>query len=262
MVRIQRLVFESLEDDQPPAESTAMQTTLPEAEIEALEIIPPEPVYNTEELEHCRAEAHEAGFQRGIEAGYQKAKQEWDGMQLQLMQAVERIARNLDGFIQQYQRDKAENEAMMVRTILAISRKVAHHALALYGVREVEMLVQECVESLIDERMLTVIAHPDMVPLLQERIRQTLAKQGFNGEIYIEGDANLSLSDCQINWRHGSAERNTETIWQQVEEILSRLSEKARVVPTDSRMQTASETHSVNEEMPITGSVTSLYRAT
>ena len=55
------------------------------------------------------------------------------------------------------------------------------------------------------------------------RIESYLREQGFEGEIQFRSNPSLGDHDVTLDWGTGQANRNTATLWQEIEALLERV---------------------------------------
>ena len=114
------------------------------------------------------------------------------------------------------------------RLALTIAKKIAGNAIKEDPIAEIEALVKECVTSLIEEPTVAIYAHPDITQLLKQRLETMLEKMpSLSIELSVEGDAEIAAGDCRIEWTNGSAERNTDKLWEDVALIVNQRYEKS-----------------------------------
>ena len=113
--------------------------------------------------------------------------------------------------------DEAANLAV------AVARKVSPALMRRQPLAELEAMLREFLAQLIDEPRVVVRVPDALIDPLTERIDGLAAGCGFTGRVVLLPDAELSGSDCRMEWADGGVDRKTEDIWRDIEAGIARL---------------------------------------
>lgn len=173
------------------------------------------PTFSEEEMVSERAE----GFVEGLEQGRKEAA---DATEQKLLETIEQACEKI-GEIYSAQADaNQEIAAEMISVSTAISKKMFPDLNARNALGEVERVVQETLKAITEEPRVQIMVHPDLRELLTERLATMTHRAGFDGKVFVNGDPSLILGDCRIEWSNGAAIRNSEELWDMIDEIIER----------------------------------------
>lgn len=173
------------------------------------------PTFSEEEMVSERAE----GFVEGLEQGRKDAA---DATEQKLLETIEKACEKI-GAIYSAQADaNQEIAAEMISVSTAISKKMFPDLNARNALGEVERVVQETLKAITEEPRVQIIVNPDLRELLTERLATMTHRAGFDGKVFVNGDPTLILGDCRIEWSNGAAIRDSEELWEMIDEIIER----------------------------------------
>src|SRR3546814_9350047 len=70
---------------------------------------------------------------------------------------------------------------------------------------------------------MTVRVAPNLVPEIEQRLKAAVASAGFEGRLVVAADAALGPADCGIDWGDGSAERDMDGLWREIDATIAEL---------------------------------------
>lgn len=182
---------------------------------------PPEPTFSAAEIEQAKREAYANGFRDAQKEAETRAQSELN----QQNQAIANLETSILAQLKtaaQAQAQLFESKRQEVTQIsMAIAKKVAGAALKTEPLAAIEELVSQCLKSLVGESKLTVTVNPSVHLALQKRLQPILESSGFEGETLITTDESLKKEDCKVEWKHGSAVRDSNQIWSQIEALIN-----------------------------------------
>ena len=190
------------------------------------------PSFSTEQLEA----AERAGFEKGFEQGYASALAEFknetyvrDNAVLKTMETIEQTLRGVNDA---HSRFLEAQKAPLARLAIGIAKKVAGDAVTANPSAEVEPLIKRCLAMLVEEPKVSIHVHQSMMKPIEEKIEKITAANSFMGDVIVMEDANLVAGDCRIEWKNGSAERNTKALWQNIESMIMEGAKPAHATDT------------------------------
>ncbi|MDZ4867953.1 MAG: FliH/SctL family protein [Alphaproteobacteria bacterium] len=101
---------------------------------------------------------------------------------------------------------------------IEVGRKLAEVALDAFPLKEVEMLLADCLHKLHREPRIVVRLAPDNAEALRADIDALCHQHAFAGRIVIIAEPALTGSDCRIEWADGGVERDLATTFSAIEQ--------------------------------------------
>ncbi len=179
---------------------------------------PPPPKFGEEDLERARAEGHSSGKEIGAQEAMQSIEQ-------QSSQTVSAISEQLGG-LSQVQTESNERQAReTLEVALIVVRKIFPHLAERHGLAEIESVVCDCLERLRDEPRIVIRVADDMLDPVEARIGELAARAGFEGKIVYLAQDGFNPGDVRIEWADGGAERDSETLWREIDLITARVAD-------------------------------------
>jgi flagellar assembly protein FliH len=173
---------------------------------------PPPPTFTEEELESARS----AGFTEGRAQGLIEAQ---SSIERQTAMALERLAGGLKDLFEQHHRHSeavVHDAAQLAHTI---ARKICPELAQRNALVEIEALTRQAVEYLADEPRVIVRMNAASLEALGDRLQAIMRTAGFEGQVLLRNENALGDGDCRIEWANGGAERLTEQLWAQIDEM-------------------------------------------
>ena len=62
--------------------------------------------------------------------------------------------------------------------------------------------------------------HESQFDQVNARIQETVARKAYAGKVVMLADEAIMPGDCRIEWADGGIERNAETTWKDVEQVI------------------------------------------
>ncbi len=242
---MQRFTFEPLKPNELTVKQpTAAQPQQPAPHTEPTAPTPPEPAPRTlsEELEAARnaalAEGRQAGLEEGQKQGYEQGYREGVAagkdqtlaeIQTATLETEKKLATLLKKLATQLKvalKDLPEKYQLHEKNTVnnlayTIARKVADGALHEHAAQEIESLVEKSFQLLFDETRITVFVHESLVDALSARVDALAKHHNFHGAITVMGDKDMKIADCNIEWKDGRIERDTEELWKSIHDLLN-----------------------------------------
>jgi flagellar assembly protein FliH len=185
------------------------------AEEEAFYEEPPAPTFSEEEV----AAAQQTAFDEGKTAGLQEANAQFEHM---MATALTQISATLPQVFQQHVQSQHDHEALALSVARAVGKKVIPAYAEKNGLEEILAVVSQCLEPLRSEPRIIVKVHESLREETQNKLVKLADQIGFDGRVVVMAHEDLVPGDCRVEWAEGGAERNSETLWQQIDEIIER----------------------------------------
>ncbi len=224
MSTVKRYLFEdrSFDPDYDPEdeESFEFEEEREEAEEEAAEEaaeaeVPPPPTFSEDEV-HA---AQQTAYDEGKAAGLQEAAAQFEHL---ISTALTQIAQTLPSVFDAHGKAQEEHESHALAIARHVSQKVIPAYSENYGLDEIVHVVTRCLEPLRSEPRIIVKVHETLREATQEKLSQIADEIGFDGRVVVMAHEDIVPGDCRVEWSEGGADRNSETLWQQIDEIIER----------------------------------------
>jgi len=215
MATAQKFMFD-LDFDDPEAVARAERG--PEPEPEEVEEVEPEiivPTFSEEELAAAREEAYKEGFEAG-------RKEAAEATEEKLLATVEAACNQMGEIYNDQSEANREIAKEMISVATAIARKMFPDLNARNALGEIERVVQETLSAITEEPRVQIMVPPELRESFLERLTVMTNRAGFDGKVFVNPDASLNPGDCRIEWSNGAAVRDSEALWEMIDEIVER----------------------------------------
>lgn len=183
---------------------------------------PPPPLFTEEDLAAAREEARVLGHAQGLKDAEDSA------LHFQVL-ALEAVADQLTAARAAQDQANAETHRMAAALAVAVVKKLLPVYARDHGVAEIEALVAACLPHLLNEPRLILRVAPDNAEAVRGRVEPLARDRGFGGAVVVMADAGVGPADCRLEWNNGGAERDVETLFQRIQDIVARNSDRAAV---------------------------------
>ena len=177
---------------------------------------PPPPKFGEEDLERARAEGHAAGKEIGVQEAMRSIEQ-------QISQAVTAVSAQMSGLAQAQVEYHKRQGRESLQVALTIVRKIFPGLAGRNGLAEVESVVGDCLERLRDEPRIVIRVADAVLDQIEARIGDLAARAGFEGKIVYLAQDGLNSGDVRVEWADGGAERDSERLWREIDQITARV---------------------------------------
>lgn len=199
-------------DFNAPEDSAQPEVVEEEVEVEEEEAAP---TFSEEELAQARAEGYEAGKEDG-------RKESAEATEQRILETVESIGENLAKIYNDQTKANQDIAQEMIEISTVIAKKMFPDLNARNALGEVERVVQDTLKAITDEPRVQIMVHPDLREPLTDHLASMTQRAGFEGKVYVNPDTTINLGDCRVEWSHGAAVRDSETILEMIDEIIER----------------------------------------
>lgn len=201
---------------EPIVEDVEVEHIVEEPEvIEApvVEEIIPVITYSQEEYLAAVKQAEERGYEKGFHA----SAGENEALQQDLLNSLNSRMMGLMA-------EAEQNSEQTQKDSLKLLKEIIHHVMpsleAEYAVAEVQKFLGDNFPNFRHESSLVFSFNPQVIKNVQEIIARLANIHDYEGKISIHKDADLGLSDCRVEWRNGSVERNAHKILEKIDNLL------------------------------------------
>jgi flagellar assembly protein FliH len=213
---------------QPPAQKFLFNRSFDGMQAESAQPkAPPPPTFSQEELDA----AHTAGEQQGYHAGEAAAQQ---SMQAQLLALANQIDQRMAHAMKQAQTVHDSQQSDITDIALAIARKLLPPLVAEHTLTSITTMVVSVCKDMAREPRLVVRVHETMLDPLKQQLDCITQQQAYAGKIILLADEALLATDCKIEWSDGGIERDSTTIWQQIDQAVRAARTLAESLPESS----------------------------
>jgi len=182
---------------------------------------PPPPTFSEDELKAAERDGYQKGFLEGIEEGKNQAANEQTAIDAALGESVEKFAAHFAPLFTMYGEMLKIQAAQLPKIAHTIAKKVAGDALEKNSYAFIEDICTRCVQTMMHEPKLVITIHDSMQKTLETKLALAARSLQTGADISVVGDANISQSNCRIEWKNGAMVRDTDALWQQVEQVVA-----------------------------------------
>lgn len=179
---------------------------------------PPPPRYTKEDLQNAEKDGYQKGYLQGEQdaiAAQDAKKQEHEDA---LRHVVAALAQDLQAKVTDYNQFVKAQAAHTPHIALAIAKKMAADMLDSNYVECMWQKLLPLINEVISEPRILIEVHPSLSQPIEDKLMVHFANNDDPGEIIIEGKEAFNTTDFRIAWAHGSVERNTENLIQELTE--------------------------------------------
>ena len=194
------------------------------------------PVISEEFLKSLHESAYMQGFQEGKKLAAIDAERNLNAALTQAREDIithseddllVKIVKVIQSGVDDMRNAERDRDVYMLMLMLEILRKILPGVVKKYGTVEIEHFFQEIMKTINQSSMLAITLPKyegiDFVGKVKYMLREKFpSDEEMEKYITIKEGANLDLSDCEVAWKNGSAERNYDVIWGDIERILTR----------------------------------------
>lgn len=176
---------------------------------------PPPPTFSEEDMNAAREEAFAQGHEQGMVTAMET-------IEARLADVLEILPPH---FAEVVRRQNEANDTLVangMQVAVAVMRKMFPALARRAGESEVVKVVEDSVRRLIEESKVVLRVHPDLVDPVSKQLQPIIARVGAEGKLVILGDAGIVLGDCRLEWDGGGAERDSERLWREIDEVIER----------------------------------------
>lgn len=199
-------------DFDAPEEALQPAPVEEEVEVEEEEVVP---TFSEEELAQARAEGFDAGKEEG-------RKESAEATEQRILETVESLTSKLADIYNDQAQANHDIAQEMIEISTVIAKKMFPDLNARNALGEVERVVQDTLKAITDEPRVQIMVHPDIREPLTDHLAAMTQRAGFEGKVYVNPDNTINLGDCRVEWSHGAAVRDSETIMEMIDEIIER----------------------------------------
>ncbi len=210
MADIHRFLFETsfdIPDEPEPVEEEAVLDVVEEPVVEA------PPTFSQEELDAAAQQGHLNGREEGVR---------------EAMDSIDKLIADCLGSLSQVMPELFQAQDQAFETInqnslsiaLAIVRKMIPDMARQNALGEIERVVMMCMDRILDEPRVTVRVNDAIAEQVNERLAQVVMATGYEGRMMVLPDPAIPAGDCGIEWSGGGAERDSRSLWEEVDRIV------------------------------------------
>ncbi len=181
---------------------------------------PPPPVFSEDDVKAAERDSYQKGFLDGVVEGKKQAENIQADLNRALSDSVQGWVEHYAPLFTLYREMLAAQAGMLPQLAYGIAKKVAGNALTENAAAQVEEICLRCIQTMCHEPKLIITIHESLKPLLEEKINAATKTVQASSEIKVIGDPNIAPPNCRIEWKNGAMVRDTDALWQQVEQVV------------------------------------------
>ena len=218
--RIHRFDFGGLRDFRGPI---IMKSANEAEQLEAVPIVPAAPVFSEQDIENAQAAGRKQGYGEGFAAGQLEAQRAVDAKIEEANNVILALGEKINSLGDAYRNMIASESTNLTQLVTAIARKVAGEAIDARGVDTIAAIVDRALPVMFNKPRVTIELSPEVIDFASARLESQLRAQGFEGEMVFRGNPNLGMSDVNLDWGSGQANRSARDLWNEIEALIERV---------------------------------------
>ena len=171
-------------------------------------------------LEADMEQARQKGFESGKEAG---AKETRGAIEEEVNQTLNKVSQKLTELFEVRAQAFEHQSREAVETAVTVVRRLFPAWAKQHGVSEIESIVGECLERLREEPRIVIRVADRLLDQVQSRISTLATNCGFDGKIVFLSQEGLSSGDVRVEWADGGAERDSNRLWREIDDVIGRV---------------------------------------
>lgn len=179
---------------------------------------PPPPKFSEADLEQARVEGHAAGKSVGAQEAMQTIEQ-------QISQATNAISTEMNALSEAQIKSNERHGREALEVALSVVRKLFPRLADMNGLAEIEAVVRDCLERLRNEPRIVIRICDSLLDPVEARLGELAVQAGFEGKIVYLSQDGLNPGDVRVEWADGGAERDSEQLWREIDQITARIIE-------------------------------------
>jgi flagellar assembly protein FliH len=221
-MRIEEFQFNDLRNAADPGKAASKPTFSPGLvpEVAKKAAAPAEPTFSRAELDAAEKRGYDAGHSKGITDGHAQSVTEQTIIDKRLMAATDHLVLQVSKAFGECRAAIEKQQQDVPRLALEIARKIAGEAAKAQPYAAIEQMAAQCIAMLAGTPRVVITVHETLAPSLDRRLKDTITRNDFAGEIVVAGNADMPVEDCQIEWQNGQAERDTASMWAEIARII------------------------------------------
>ena len=183
----------------------------------------PPRIITEDDLKAAERDGYKKGFVEGVEDGRKQAQSEQHATDLQVESLLEGFTAQVAPMFDDYRNMALELKEHMPKMALAVAKKVAAQALDEQSHELIYSMVSNACETMLHEPKITITVHESIADTLALKLKHLAERMPAATQLIIMRSPDMVVSDCTIEWQHGSLERSTQHICKQIEATIDNL---------------------------------------
>jgi flagellar assembly protein FliH len=172
------------------------------------------PVFSLKDLEDARQEGFRDGHQEALEAATSSVEE-------RVARCLETASAKLGNLAAEQEARQRALEALSIDLMRRILEQTMPATAAKHGFDEIESVLRTALPLIADEAKLVLRVHSETADAVKQRFDELLAETATTAEINVVADETLGPTDCAMDWGDGGVERNLDTLWREIDRILT-----------------------------------------
>ncbi|MEE8394002.1 MAG: FliH/SctL family protein [Rhodospirillales bacterium] len=211
MTAVKKFLFDTFRSFDEPEEEEAVEEIVEEVE----EVEELAPTFSEEQMAAAREESFAAGKEKGINETAASIEQK-------AMETLGVVESRLENIFQIQEEANAALTRDGLRVAATVVRRIFPNLNQEHAQKEVDELISTAMGMLTEEPRVVINVNEQMHAPLAERIRTLVGGKGFEGKLTLTPDPAMAPGDCKIEWGSGSAERDIDALWREIDAIIER----------------------------------------
>ena len=165
------------------------------------------------------------GFNKGLEQGYSKGKEETIQNALLIEQstkaAVESVVGSLTKFLAQFEEEKKKYMRDMAKVTIIAIQKIAQKTIKENSEEIILQALEKAAPVFTSQPEIIFKAKKIILEKIRDKVDNLLKTNEFKGKITYVGDETVSDGNCVLEWGESGISINSNEALKQIEEIIS-----------------------------------------
>lgn len=173
------------------------------------------PTFSEEDLENARND--------GFQAGHDQATTDLSGaIEQRLIATLENVSNQINYLADAYQKDHEERSRDAVAVATVIVRKLFPALNMDNAMAEIRHMIVEAMNRTSGAPTFIIRVPSELSDEVEGRVDNLAALRGREGTITVLADDSLKVGDAAVEWDGGGMVRDTNLLWQEIDEIIER----------------------------------------
>lgn len=169
-------------------------------------------------MDKAVAEARDAGFKEGYEAGEQSAAAKSARL---LASGATELGDRVAAMVSELDEARKLTLAEAIELSATVARKLAAALIEQQPAVEIESLITECLASIDRAPHLVIRCSDELADSVRDMATARVQTSGFEGRLVVMGDPEIAPGDCRLEWVDGGIVRDQATLLAEIDDRIA-----------------------------------------
>lgn len=172
------------------------------------------PMYSQNQVDEMINSATQNGYNQAIEDQKSSEENKTHGLMMEIANKLSLVfAKESENNYEALLNNLSITKTIIKKIIPTISKKEAY--------LEIEKFIQDNYKNFYKEKSLTFYVNSEIFDIIKENLEKYSKDFNFENKYQIFPDNNIEITDCRIEWETGGIEKNTNEIWEKIDQLIS-----------------------------------------